>query len=78
MTRSQAQSAQIENTRRMLTIEHGDETIRQIDTEINRCIGSGTESLALYEWLFSQYHKDVPVYDYGKMQIKKHFEEATK
>ena len=78
MSRSQAQSAQIEKTRRMLTIEHGDETIRQIDAEINRCIGCGIESLSLYEWLFSRYHKDIPVYDYGKMQIRKHFEEATK
>ena len=77
MTRSQAQSAQIERTRLALVAELGEAAVCEIDTEINRWIVTDTEPLALMGWLYSPTHKGLPVYDYGKMQIRKHFEEAT-
>jgi hypothetical protein len=77
MTRSQAQSAQIERTRLALIVELGEDAVAEIDTEINRWIVTDTEPLALMGWLYSPTHKGLPVYDYGKMQIRKHFEEAT-
>ena len=78
MTRSQAQSAQIERTRLALIAELGEDAVAEIDTEINRWIVTDTEPLALMGWLYSPAHKGLPAYEYGKMQIKKHFEEATK
>ena len=77
MTRAQAQSKQIERTRRTLVIQYGDEAMSKIDTDINRCIASGVEAMALLEWRFSPYHKDGQVFAYGKMQIHKHFKEAA-
>jgi hypothetical protein len=61
-----------------LVAELGEAAVCEIDTEINRWIVTDTEPLALLGWLWSPVHKDGRTYEYGKIRIKKHFEEATK
>ena len=78
MTRAQAQSAQIEQTRRALVVEHGEEAVARIDAEINHWIGAETAPLALLGWLWSPVHKDGRTYEYGKIRIKQHFEKESK
>lgn len=77
MTRLQAQASQIERQRADLVSVYGEDAVRQIDAEINRCIIEGG-SMAPIEWLYSTYHRDIPVYEYGKMQIARQLEREVK